>query len=166
MSSSLVEEVASNPEPVVPVGAKFRGMSLADLPTIVAMERENYDYPWGEGIFRDCLRAGYHCRVQLVGDQPVAYGILAVAAGEAHVLNICVAGNRHRQGYGQNMVGHLLDIARKCNVSIAYLEVRPSNHGAIRLYQANGFSKIGVRKKYYAASNGREDALVLARHIN
>lgn len=143
----------------------IRGMNHTDLSRVVAIERENYDYPWGGAIFRDCLRVGYYCRVHTLEDHVVGYGILSVAAGEAHIMNICIAQDFHRRGYGQKMLNHLLLLAGKSNVTITYLEVRPTNKGAISLYYANGFEQIGVRKKYYAAKHGREDALVLARHF-
>ena len=42
-----------------------------------------------------------------------------------------------------------------------YLEVRPSNDEAIGLYESCGFVSLGIRKDYYKAIDGREDALVL-----
>ena len=45
----------------------------------------------------------------------------------------------------------------------AFLEVRPSNTTAARLYHSMGFEQVGVRRGYYQAAVGREDAAVLRR---
>ncbi len=45
----------------------------------------------------------------------------------------------------------------------AFLEVRPSNTAAARLYHSLGFEQVGVRRGYYQATVGREDAAVLRR---
>ena len=142
--------------------SRIRGMERDDLPGVLAIERENYQYPWGEGIFRDCMRVGYYCRVLVLDEELLGYGILSVIAGEAHILNICISKKLHRHGLGQKMLDHLVSLARKSSAVIVFLEVRPTNTGAIALYRANGFDQIGVRKKYYASRQGREDALVLA----
>jgi ribosomal protein S18 acetylase RimI-like enzyme len=55
----------------------------------------------------------------------------------------------------------LLERARQAGVGDVFLEVRPSNTLAISLYQSVGFMQVGVRKGYYQAAQGREDALVL-----
>jgi ribosomal-protein-alanine N-acetyltransferase len=65
-------------------------MVESDVSDVVATERASYQFPWSEGIFRDCLRVGYVCRVVTVEEQVVAYGVMSVGAGEAHILNLCV----------------------------------------------------------------------------
>jgi ribosomal-protein-alanine N-acetyltransferase len=146
--------------------ASIRPMRETDLPVVAALERSAYQFPWTEGIFRDCLRVGYVCRVIELGraDEAVeliGYGILSVGAGEAHVLNLCVAAEFRCRGFGRLMLGHLIDRARGFGARDAFLEVRPSNTTAIRLYQSMGFEQIGVRRGYYQATAGREDAVVL-----
>ncbi len=147
-----------------PAGAAFRPMSEADLPRIIEIEQAAYDYPWTEGIFRDCLRVGYCC--WLMEDDmegTVAYGIMSVAVGEAHLLNLCVAPTHRRRGLGRAMLQHLLHTARRHGAETLFLEVRPSNVSARRLYDEVGFNEVGMRRKYYPARNHtREDALILA----
>ena len=60
---------------------EIRPMHELDVPVIVAIERAAYQFPWSEGIFRDCLRVGYVCRVVDVGGDMAGYGIMSVGRG-------------------------------------------------------------------------------------
>ena len=90
---------------------------------------------------------------------------MSVAAGECHLLNLCVKPELQNQGYGMLILDYLLDLARMHNADTAFLEVRPSNEFAIKLYQRAGFDEVGVRRNYYPAGFGREDAIILARAL-
>jgi ribosomal-protein-alanine N-acetyltransferase len=140
---------------------KFRAMMPADVPAVGAVERASYTFPWSEGIFRDCLRVGYLCRVAEMEGEIVAYGVVAMGAGEAHILNLCVRGDMRGRNVGRQMLLLLLERARQAGMTDVFLEVRPSNLFAIALYQSVGFVQVGLRKGYYQAEQGREDALVL-----
>ena len=140
---------------------RIRPMTEADVAGVFAVERASYQFPWSEGIFRDCLRVGYVCRVLALGSQVIGYGVMSVGAGEAHVLNLCVADNHRCRGLGRRMLSYLLERGAAAGMSEAFLEVRPSNTAAIRLYQAVGFEQVGMRRGYYQAVGGREDAAVL-----
>lgn len=137
-------------------------MTLADLDEVMVIEEAIYSFPWTRGIFRDCLSVGYPCRVLQVDGKVVAYAILSVAAGEAHILTLCVSPETRRQGYGELMLADLLQLARERRAKSIYLEVRPSNQAAIRLYEKTGFEEIGIRPDYYPDEFGREDAMVMA----
>jgi [ribosomal protein S18]-alanine N-acetyltransferase len=141
--------------------ALIRPMRGADVGEVVAIERASYQFPWSEGIFRDCLRVGYICRVVSVDRQVIGYGVMSVGAGEAHVLNLCVAEAFRCRGAGRKVLLCLLERAHAAGMTEAFLEVRPSNTTAIRLYQSIGFEQVGTRRGYYQALNGREDAAVL-----
>lgn len=143
----------------------FRAMVEGDVPQVVAIERAAYAFPWSEGIFRDCVRVGYTCRAVELADELIGYGILAAGAGEAHILNVCVRGEFRCRGIGRRLLEHLMELAREEGMSEVFLEVRPSNTAAIRLYQSLGFRQIGVRRGYYQAAGGREDAVVLKRPL-
>ena len=140
---------------------RIRPMTEADVSAVFAVERASYQFPWSEGIFRDCLRVGYVCRVLTLESQIIGYGVMSVGAGEAHVLNLCVADAYRCRGLGRRMLGYLLERGAASGMSEAFLEVRPSNTAAIRLYQAIGFEQVGMRRGYYQAVGGREDAAVL-----
>lgn len=140
---------------------ELRVMTEDDLPRVAALERESYPFPWSEGIFRDCVRVGYVCRVVEIGCDLVGYGIMSLGAGEAHILNLCVREAMRGRGIGRTLLRRLLDLAAGAGMEDAFLEVRPSNLAAIRLYQSLGFVPVGVRRGYYQAVGGREDATVL-----
>lgn len=136
-----------------------------DLAEVMRVEAEAYEFPWTEGIFRDCLRAGYSCWSQLEDDCLVGYGIMTVAVEEAHVLNLCTDPVRQRRGLARRLLAHLMDTAFRHGAEHVFLEVRWSNKAAQSLYLSEGFAKVGVRKAYYPAHGGREDAMVLRRAL-
>lgn len=141
----------------------IRDMQFDDVAAVGELEQRSYAFPWSEGIFRDCLRAGYYCCVAELEHQVIGYAIMSTGAGEAHVLNICVSGPFRCRGVGSQLLEHLLEFAKGLGVTDVFLEVRPSNTVAIRLYQSRGFGQIGVRRGYYQAEGGREDAVVLRK---
>jgi len=154
--------MATAPELLVPE-VVMRPMRATDLAEVAAIERSSYQFPWSEGIFRDCLRVGYVCRVISVSRQVVAYGVMSFGAGEAHILNLCVAEEYRCRGVGKRLLASLIERATAAGMTEAYLEVRPSNTVAIRLYLSVGFEQVGMRRGYYQAVGGREDAAVLRR---
>jgi [ribosomal protein S18]-alanine N-acetyltransferase len=139
----------------------IRPMTEADVTGVVGLERASYQFPWSEGIFRDCLRVGYVCRVATSANRLIGYGVMSVGAGEAHILNLCVDVGFRSQGIGRRMLDYLLDRGAAAGMAEAFLEVRPSNTAAIRLYLSLGFDQVGMRRGYYQAVGGREDAAVL-----
>jgi ribosomal-protein-alanine N-acetyltransferase len=144
----------------------IRPMLESDVPEVVRIERASYAFPWTEGIFRDCLRVNYFCRVVALGSGLAGHGVMSVGAAEAHLLNICVEEAYRCRGIGGRLLKHLLRAAALAGAAEAFLEARPSNLSAIRLYQSLGFRQIGVRRGYYQAIGGREDAIVLKRAID
>jgi ribosomal-protein-alanine N-acetyltransferase len=153
--------MATAPEMVASPEVAIRTMVETDVTSVVAIERAAYQFPWSEGIFRDCLRVGYVCRVACLGDEVIGYGVMSVGAGEAHILNLCVNAHFRCRGVGRRMLEYLVERARTAGMAEAFLEVRPSNTAAIRLYQSMGFEQVGIRRGYYQAIGGREDASVL-----
>ena len=141
---------------------QMRPMRQADVEAVVAIEQRAYPFPWTAGIFRDCLRAGHHCWVLEAGGTIIGYGVLSAAAGEAHILNVCIDPDRQGAGLGRRLLRRLVDLARWHQAEQVFLEVRPSNPKAIALYRSEGFNEIGTRPNYYPAAKGREDAIVMA----
>jgi ribosomal-protein-alanine N-acetyltransferase len=144
------------PQPLV------RALTEADLPAVMAIEKSIYPYPWTLGNFRDSLAAGYCCRAWELEGELIGYAVLMLAADEAHLLNLSVAAAWQGRGYGGRFLLQLMDIARVQHAGLMFLEVRPSNAGGRRLYERHGFQHIGVRRDYYPAQDGREDALILS----
>jgi len=145
--------------------ASFRPMDEQDLTAVLAIEGMAYEFPWSRIIFRDCLRVGYCCWVMERDEIIDGYSVMSVAVGECHILNLCVNPGCHGRGYGAVLLEFMLDIARKHQADTAFLEVRPSNEAAKRLYRQAGFDEVGLRRNYYPARFGREDAIIMARSL-
>ena len=142
-----------------------REMGHDDLAMVSDIERRSYEFPWSHGVFRDCLLAGYQNIVLVRDRRVIGYGVLSVAAGEAHILNICVDPHFRALGYGSRLLDEMLFRARAASVREIFLEVRPSNVTAVRLYEKKGFHKVADRPAYYQARGGREDAAVYVRKL-
>ena len=143
----------------------FRPMSEVDLEKVMKIEEGVYEFPWSIGIFQDCLRVGYCCWILEQGDKVSGYGIMSVLAGEAHILNLCIKSDLQQNGLGKGMLDYLIDLAKVHNADVMFLEVRPSNSQALKIYKRSGFDEVGNRKDYYPAKFGREDAVILAKQL-
>ena len=141
-------------------------MEVEDLDTVVANEFTSYAFPWTRGIFLDCLKARHECWVVCVDDEIVAHAVLSIGAGEAHLMNLSVRRNRQGFGYGRVLALHMMTRAHRRHASMLFLEVRPSNVIAGNLYESLGFREIGIRRNYYPAQTGHEDARVLALDLD
>jgi len=149
------------PEAVVTI----RAMKHEDLAHVSDIERRSYDFPWSHGVFRDCMLAGYRCIVLERDGDVTGYGILSVAAGEAHILNLCIEPDYRSHGYGERLLDEILFRARTSSVREIFLEVRPTNENAMALYKKKGFHQVANRPLYYQAREGREDAAVLVKKL-
>ena len=156
--------MAVNPE--IDLASGLRKMTTDDVPEILVIERSVYTHPWTEGIFNDCLRVGYNCWVLVKENEIKAYGLVSIAANEAHILNLCVAPDAQGQGLGKRMLYKLIQLAEDRMSDSIFLEVRETNVVALNLYEQEGFNRIGLRKNYYPAEDGKEDALVFAKALN
>jgi len=142
----------------------FRTMNNADLRQVMEIEVQAYSHPWTIGIFRDCVR-GHRCWVAMQNEAIVGYGVLMMAPGESHVLNICVKPDQQCKGIGRELLRMMMRESQQASVDMIILEVRRSNQSAIDLYDSEGFHELGVRRGYYPADNGREDAIILAKYL-
>jgi ribosomal-protein-alanine N-acetyltransferase len=146
---------------------RLRPMQFIDLKQVLAIEKRAYEFAWSEGVLRDCIQVGYQCWVLEVPHSVIqGYGIMSVAAGEAHILNLCVRPELQGRGLSGQILDHLLAVASAMDSQTVFLEVRPSNRPALWLYAGAGFCEVGLRRGYYPATTGREDALVLAKELN
>ncbi len=136
-------------------------MREADLDEVMPIEQAVYSHPWTRGNFADSLVAGYECRTWRVDGELAGYFVLMIAAGEAHLLNLSIAAAWQRRGHGSALLREAIGLAAARGARSIFLEVRPSNAGAQALYTRFGFRKVAVRRGYYPANSGREDALVL-----
>lgn len=151
--------LVSDPRPAL------RPMVQADLAAVLQVERAAYPFPWTEGIFRDCLRVGYCCWVAERAEALIGHGVMSAAAGECHILNVCVHPDWQGQRVGRTLLRRLLALGRRHDADTAFLEVRPSNAAALALYRSEGFAEIGRRRGYYPAAKGQEDAILMAKAL-
>jgi ribosomal-protein-alanine N-acetyltransferase len=139
----------------------IRSLNEADLERIIEIEHAAYPFPWTRGIFADCIRVGYDCSGLQVGPVLIGYTIQSQAAGENHLLNLCIAPDWQGHGYGNMLLDHAIRLARNQACICMFLEVRPSNPSGLKLYERKGFAVVGQRPDYYRSDAGREDAIVM-----
>lgn len=143
-----------------------RRMRRSDIEQVIAIERGAYDYPWSERIFLDCLRVGYRAWVAVDAEgHVIGYTLASVVVGEAHILNLCLAADARGSGAAALLLETLMAQAIDEGAYVLFLEVRPSNRAARRLYARYGFEHIGTRPDYYPAGDGHEDAFLLSRDL-
>jgi ribosomal-protein-alanine N-acetyltransferase len=141
---------------------RYAPMVDRDLDQIVAIEADIYPFPWTRGNFVDALQAGYSAWIlRSDAGSIAAYGLMMIALDDAHLLNLSVARAAQRQGIGWRTLEWMAETARDHGARTMFLEVRPTNTAAIRLYRRYGFELIGTRRGYYPAHDGREDATVM-----
>jgi len=140
---------------------EFRPMRTGDLDRVMEIEPALYSHPWTRANFDDSLTAGYSCWVVECGSAVAGYGVLMIGVREAHLLNLSVAQDWQRRGFGRMLIEHFVRVARGSDAAQMFLEVRPSNMAARRLYVDFGFREITVRRGYYPLGRGREDAILM-----
>ena len=134
---------------------------VGGLDRVYEIEQLAYPFPWSRGIFVDCLRVGYACFGLQIGRKLAGYSIASFAAGEAHLLNICIHPDWQRRGYGSLLLEYMINHVARLDSEAIFLEVRASNPRAATLYKNRGFKVIGRRSAYYKAGDEREDAIVM-----
>ena len=145
---------------------RIRPLGENDLPDVLDIERQGYSFPWSESVFRGCFRPDYRLWALDKRDRLVGYAVVAYMAGEAHLLNLCIATGERRSGAGRHLLRYLVAESARDGMSQILLEVRDSNTGAMDLYVSEGFAVIGRRPGYYPGGQKREDALVMAQPLD
>ncbi len=144
----------------------LRDMREADLDAVLAIERAVHAHPWTLGNFSDALRSGYECKVYESDTQElIGYAVMMLAVDEAELLDISIAASQQRKGLGKRLLSEMLALARHKEMRRMVLEVRASNNSAIALYRSMGFGDIGLRRDYYPAQGGREDAILMGKGL-
>ena len=144
----------------------LRKMQEDDLPLVMLGELASYTHPWSLANFEDCLRKPmYSCWTFEQDNQFSGHVIISTGAGEAHILNICVYPDLQGKGWGRKLLSEAEWIAKQHQADTCILEVRPSNRAGIQLYLSEGYNEIGLRRDYYPATKGREDAIVMAKRL-
>ncbi|MEI6227447.1 MAG: ribosomal protein S18-alanine N-acetyltransferase [Methylophilaceae bacterium] len=140
---------------------QLRPMQMEDLDTVMAIEPQIYSHPWTRGNFSDSLNAGHSAWVLVQDNKIIGYALLMIVLDEAHLLNLSIAKTYQKQGLGRYLLEHMLEISKKYQAVNMFLEVRASNVSALALYENMGFNEMAVRRNYYPATHGREDAILM-----
>jgi ribosomal-protein-alanine N-acetyltransferase len=136
-------------------------MRPEEIDAVMAIEQRAYPFPWTRANFADSLAAGYSAWTCRMEGELIGYAVMMLVLDEAHLLNITVAPDWQRHGYGLLVMHHLFGVARAHGAARLFLEVRPTNAPGQGLYRKLGFETIGRRRGYYPAGSGREDAVVM-----
>jgi len=155
MQSSEVQHAINGTKIVI------RPMTQHDIAEILVIDRESHQFPWSENTLRDCIRVGYDCWILENHDGQIpGYGVMSMTLDECHILNVCIRPSWQRHGLGRALMDFLLKLGIQRGAVVSFLEVRASNTPAIQLYENIGYEQIELRKDYYPAEGGREDALI------
>jgi [ribosomal protein S18]-alanine N-acetyltransferase len=154
--------VSAQPEDIFEI--TIRRMASSDLDDVLDIEYDSYSMPWGEATFRGLLRrSDAELLVAEAAGMLIGYAACWFVVDQGELGNVAVArGWRHR-GIGARLVSAAIARAAKRGVRELFLEVRPSNPTAQRLYERFGFEPVGRRRNYYVAPS--EDAIVMRRLI-
>ncbi len=145
------------------VEAQFEPLTEARLDDVLAIEQSAYAQPWSRGNFTDSLRAGYQAQMLVADGTVLGYFVAMKGVDEVHLLNITVAPVYQGQGWSRVMLDALAIWSRSQGAQWLWLEVRVSNARALQVYERHGYRRVGERKGYYPAANGRrEDAVVMS----
>src|SRR3569833_954817 len=138
MSRPKPAGVNAGPLPHSPL--RLRRMEDKDVDAVMAIESVSYEFPWSEGIFRDCIRVVYRCRVLEENGEMVGYAVMSVGAGESHVLNVCVCPDARGRGHGRILMMVLIDLARALGAEMKNHKKRPTNHTTQAKNEKLGFN--------------------------
>jgi ribosomal-protein-alanine N-acetyltransferase len=132
------------------------------LDAVLAVEQRAYAHAWNRVHFLDAISAGYQMQVLMASATVVGYFVAMKGVDEIHLLNITVNPDHQGRGWAKVMLDALALWTRGQSAQTLWLEVRSGNVRAIKVYEAQGFRQVGLRKQYYPTGNGlREDALVM-----
>jgi ribosomal-protein-alanine N-acetyltransferase len=146
--------------------ARFEPLLAHRLGEVLRIEQSAYDHPWSLANFRDALNSGYQAQLLTAGGVVLGYFVAMRGVDEVHLLNITVAPDYQRQGWARVMLDALALWSRGQGAQWLWLEVRTGNLRAKEVYESHGYRRVGQRKAYYPAANGkREDAIVMSLRL-
>jgi [ribosomal protein S18]-alanine N-acetyltransferase len=145
---------------------QLRDMIDSDLESVLLIEQQVHAHPWTRGNFSDALSGDYLCKVAELDGKMIGYAVLMQGVDDAELLDIGIAAQNQRQGWGRKLLQAMLALAQELGKQRMVLEVRASNAVAIALYRSMEFVEIGLRRDYYPVENNRrEDAILMGRQL-
>lgn len=149
---------------------RVRPMLQSDLDAVYRIECVAHQAPWDRHVLADCMMVGFDARVlefvETADSRLIGYLIVRYVNHMTHVLNLSIAPDYQRQGYGSYFMQDLFYSIHGTLFTTVVLEVRPSNIGALNLYKKLGFEHAGVKERYYSDEIGVEDAIVLRKVLD
>lgn len=141
------------------VDISMRRLETGDAEAMAELERRCFGVPWSLYQCRGALgQSCYAAFGVFAKDELIAYLSVYHVAGEMEIVNLAVAPEWRRRGYGRRILDMVLQVARKMGMQKVSLEVRPGNVAALALYARAGFVNVGRRRRYYPDTG--EDALI------
>lgn len=139
-------------------------LTVEDLDEVLAIECASFSTPWSRGAFLYELKQNQAARCWVMrgtesAPRVLGYLCLWEVNPEIHITNLAVHPDWRRQGIARSLLAAILEDARRRRLTLALLEVRPSNTEARTLYERLGFRVVGRRKGYYFDTG--EDALLM-----
>jgi ribosomal-protein-alanine N-acetyltransferase len=148
--------------------AAIEPATLRDAPALAQLHGASFHRGWGEGEFESMLTERNTLVHRLrMGRKVIGFAVSRLAADEAEILSIAVAGSHRGRGLSRDLLlTHLGHLAGR-GVRAVFLEVEEKNQPARRLYERAGFAIIGRRERYYRQSGGEQlNALVMRRDLS
>jgi ribosomal-protein-alanine N-acetyltransferase len=151
----------------LPQPYQIQPLKLADLDSVMEIERLSFKSPWSRQVFAEELaRSWAHVDVVrkilpgLGAGSIVAFCNYWLVADEVHVLNLASHPQERRTGHASRLLAHVVEYARRADCRLVTLEVRRSNEVAQRLYRRFAFKAVGIRPNYYV--DDQEDAVIMS----
>ena len=140
---------------------QITSLSESDVAVMMAIENSCHSHPMSQKNMLSCFGTRYFNYGLYQADSLIGFYLAEMAGPDFTLMDICIAPEYQGQGYAQQLLQHLIDQATMRNAESLFLEVRASNTAAIKLYEKCGFNEMGIRKNYYPAAQGREDAKLM-----
>ncbi|MDQ3266110.1 MAG: ribosomal protein S18-alanine N-acetyltransferase [Myxococcota bacterium] len=144
---------------------RIRAMTRDDLAPVLAIEQRAFKHPWSPALLERELSHEWSTILLAEEAQPdgsfliLGFAIVWLVHDELHVLNVATDPPHRRRGVARAVMDAAVAKARDRKCTLATLEVRRSNEGALTLYKDMGFRPVGIRPNYYV--DEREDAIVM-----
>ena len=143
----------------------FSPVNKDQLVEIMLVENACHSHPWSEQTMLSCMGGRYFGYLLKQGQTLLGFYIGEYVAGEATLMDVCVAPDHQGQGFGKQLLIHFTDHAKSLGATELFLEVRAKNISALMMYINWGFVEVGRRTGYYPSNIGYEDAIVMKKKL-
>ena len=140
---------------------QLRSMQADDIEAVTAVEKAAAEFPWPQSQFENSLNSNHHCTVLEIDGVVLGFTVFSTVVDESTLLNMAVYPDIQAKGYGRLLLSRGLQAQQGRGAKQCFLEVRISNITAKKLYGSLRFNVVGMRKDYYPAKVGREDAYIM-----